>query len=288
MIPGLKELGTRGWSPYAVTVILPCRNERDSIERCVGSILSQERPKGNLEIIVVDGLSEDGTPELLARLAKEYPSLKVLTNPAQFMPAGVNIGIQAAQGRYIAIMGAHNRYASDYLSQSVRVLEDTKVDNVGGSMICEGGSHVQQAIALAHHSGFSVGGARWHDPEYEGPADTVFGGVYRREVFDRIGLFDEELVRNQDDEFNLRLVQQGGKIWHSPRIKSWYSPRRTLSALFRQYLQYGYWRVRVIQKRKAAASVRQFVPGSVRSVAGYTASCRHLVVAWLVVLAGCS
>ncbi|MGH7232098.1 MAG: glycosyltransferase family 2 protein [Nitrospiraceae bacterium] len=245
-----------------MTAVVPCRNERDYIERCVRSILGQEMPEGNLEVIVVDGLSEDGTPEVLDRLAREYPSLKVLTNPKRTMPAGVNIGIQAARGHYIAVMGAHNRYACDYLSQSVRVLEDTKADNVGGSMICEGGSHLQQAITLAHHSGFSVGGARWHDPQYEGPADTVFGGVYRREVFERIGLFDEELARNQDDELNLRLVQHGGKIWHSPRIRSWYRPRQSLKALFRQYVQYGYWRVRVVQKRKAAASVRQFVPGA--------------------------
>jgi succinoglycan biosynthesis protein ExoA len=246
---------------YAVTAIVPCRNERDSIERCVLSILDQEKCDGGIEVIVVDGLSDDGTPAILNRLAMEYPSLKVLKNPKSTMPAGVNIGIPAAGGRYIAIMGAHNRYAPDYLRQSVQALEETNADNVGGSMICEGRSHVQQAIALAHHSTFSVGGARWHNPDYEGLADTVFGGVYRREVFERIGLFDEELVRNQDDEFNLRLIQHGGKIWHSPRIRSWYSPRQSLTALFRQYVQYGYWRVRVIQKRKAAASLRQFVPG---------------------------
>lgn len=109
-------------------------------------------------------------------------------------------------------MGAHNRYAPDYLRQNVQVLEETNADNVGGSMICEGRSHVQRAIALAHHSKFSAGGASWHNPNYEGPADTVFDGVYRREVFERVGLFDEELTRNQDDEFNLRLIQRGGRV----------------------------------------------------------------------------
>ncbi len=245
-----------------VTTIVPCRNEGDSIEACLRSILSQERPGGAWELVVVDGLSDDGTSEVLSRLIEEYPSLKVIANPKRTMPSGVNLGIAAARGRYIAIMGAHNRYASDYLRQSVQVLEETKVDNVGGSMVCEGDSYVQEAIALAHHSGFSVGGARWHDPQYEGPADTVFGGVYCREVFDRIGFFDEELVRNQDDELNLRLIQHGGRIWHSPRIRSWYKPRRSLKALLQQYVQYGYWRVRVVQKRKAAASLRQYVPGT--------------------------
>jgi len=246
---------------YNVTAIVPCRNERESIKRCVLSILSQEKC-GGVEVIVVDGQSDDGTSTILKKLALEYPSLKVLTNLKRTMPTGVNIGIQAACGRYIAIMGAHNRYAPDYLRQSVQVLEEMNVDNVGGSMICEGSSHVQRAIGLAHHSRFSVGGASWHNPEYDGPAETVFGGVYRREVFERIGLLDEELVRNQDDEFNLRLIQSGGRIWHSPRIRSWYKPRQNLAALFRQYMQYGYWKVRVIQKRKAAASPRQLVPGA--------------------------
>lgn len=244
-----------------VTAIVPCRNEGDSIEACVRSLLGQEMPAGDFELIVVDGLSDDRTADVLSRLADEYPFLTIIVNAKRTMPSGVNLGIQAARGRYIAIMGGHNRYAPDYLLQSVRILEETKADNVGGSMVCEGDSYVQEAIALAHHSGFSVGGARWHDPQYEGPADTVFGGVYRREVFDRIGLFDEELVRNQDDELNLRLVQHGGSIWHSPRIKSWYKPRRSLNALLQQYVQYGYWRVRVVQKRKAAASLRQYVPG---------------------------
>jgi succinoglycan biosynthesis protein ExoA len=120
---------------------------------------------------------------------------------------------------------------------------------------------LERAIAAAHHSSFSVGGAKWHNPTYKGPADTVFGGLYRREVFDRIGLFDEELVRNQDDELNLRLVRAGGKIWQSPRIKSWYTSRGSLGSLFRQYMQYGYWKVRVIQKHKLPASVRHLVPG---------------------------
>jgi hypothetical protein len=129
-------------------------------------------------------------------------------------------------------------------------------------MLSHGESRLQKAIAIAHHSRFSVGGARWHDISYEGPADTVFGGFYRREVFERLGLFDETLVRNQDDEFNLRLLRAAGTIWQSPRIKSWYRPRADLRTLFQQYLQYGYWKVRVIQKHGMPASWRHLVPGS--------------------------
>ena len=245
----------------AISIVVPCRNEKDHIEACVRSLLAQEPPSGGFEVIVADGLSDDGTRDTLKRLAKEEPRLRVVDNPARITPCGMNAGIREARGRYIAIMGAHNRYAPDYLRQSVAVLEESGADGVGGAMVCEATSCLERAIAAAHHSPFAVGGARWRNVDYEGPADTVFGGVYRREVFDQIGLFDEELVRNQDDEFNLRLARAGGKIWQSPRIKSWYRPRGSLRVLFQQYMQYGYWKVRVIQKHRIPASVRHLVPG---------------------------
>jgi glycosyltransferase involved in cell wall biosynthesis len=244
-----------------VSVIVPCRNEKDHIEACVRSILAQDLPPDELEVLVADGMSDDGTRKILERLAQEDSRVRVIDNPNRITPCAMNVGVRAARGRYIAIMGAHNHYAPDYLRQSVQVLEQTGADNVGGAMVCEATSWLQQAIAAAHHSAFAVGGARWHDPSYEGPADTVFGGVYRREVFTRIGLFDEELVRNQDDEFNLRLIRAGGKIWQSPRIRSCYRPRNSLGSLFRQYMQYGYWKVRVIQKHTLPASARHLVPG---------------------------
>jgi len=243
-----------------VSAVIPCRNERDHIEACLRSILAQEPPLGGFEVIVVDGMSDDGTRGVLQRLAADEPRLRIVDNPAGITPCAMNAGIEAARGQYIAIMGAHNRYAPDYLRRSVEVLEATGAHNVGGAMVCEAATPIQRAMAAAHHSPFSVGGARWHNPNYEGPADTVFGGVYRREVFDSFGNFDEELVRNQDDEFNLRLTRAGRMVWQSPLIRSWYHPRGTLSALFQQYMQYGYWKVRVIQKHKLPASTRHLVP----------------------------
>jgi len=118
-----------------------------------------------------------------------------------------------------------------------------------------------KAIAAAFQSPFCTGAARGHDPSYEGEIDTVYLGCWQRDIFDRIGFFDEELARNQDDEFNLRLSRAGGKIWQSPRIKSWYAPRPSLAALFNQYVQYGYWKVRVIQKHKIPAALRHLAPG---------------------------
>jgi glycosyltransferase involved in cell wall biosynthesis len=243
-----------------VSVVVPCRNEQDHIESVVKSILAQEPPRGGFEIIVVDGMSDDGTRAILADLARRENRLRVIDNAGRITACGFNAAIRAARGRYIALLGAHATYAPEYLKTCVEVADATGADNVGGAMSCTGEAFLQKAIALAHHSPFSVGGARWHNVGYEGWADTVFGGFYERSVFERIGLFDETLVRNQDDELNLRLTRAGGKIWHSPRIRSWYHPRASLAALFRQYLQYGYWKVRVIQKHRRPASLRHLIP----------------------------
>lgn len=250
-----------GMSPL-ISAIVPCRNEKDYIEACVRSILTQDPLPGGLDLLVVDGMSDDGTRDILERLAKEDSRLRIIDNPNRITPCGMNAGIREARGRYIAIMGAHNRYAQDYLIRCLEVAGETKADNVGGAMFCEGESYLSRAVAAAHHSPFSVGGARWHDPGYEGLVDTVFGGVYRREIFNQIGVFDEELIRNQDDELNLRLTRARGKIWQSPRIKSWYHPRGSLRSLFQQYLQYGYWKVRVIQKHRLPASIRHLIPAA--------------------------
>ena len=250
---------TRDVSP-AVSVIVPCRNERDQIESALKSILTQETPPGGFEIIVADGMSDDGTREILARLAAEDSRLRIIDNPERIIPTGLNSAIRAAQGRIIIRMDAHTEYAPDYVQQCVAVLHETGADNVGGPWIARGKGFVGRATAAAFQSGFAVGGALGHQLSYEGALDTVYLGCWPVEVFERIELFDEEFVRSEDDEFNLRLTRSGGKIWQSPRIKSWYHPRESLLSLFQQQMQYGYWKVRVIQKHKIPASVRHLVP----------------------------
>jgi glycosyltransferase involved in cell wall biosynthesis len=268
----------------AVTVVVPCRNEARHIAACVYSLLAQQEPPGGYEIIVADGLSDDGTRSILETISAEASVLRVIDNPMRITPCGMNCGIKAARGRWVAIMGSHNRYAPDYLLRCWEAAERSGADNVGGAMFTEAEGLLPRAIAASHHSAFSVGGARWHDTAYEGPADTVFGGFYRREVFDRIGLFDEELVRNQDDELNLRLTRTGGKIWQTPLVKSWYQPRKSLSALFSQYTQYGYWKVRVIQKHRLPASWRHLVP--VTFVLGVLVPALALMIGLLGVMMG--
>jgi succinoglycan biosynthesis protein ExoA len=266
----------------AISVIVPCRNEADHIESCVRSILTQEAPPSGFEVIVADGMSDDGTRSILFKLAKEDSRLRVVDNPGHIVSTGLNAAIREARGSVIVRMDAHTRYASDYMRNCLVVLQTTGADNVGGPWIAEGTGIIGKAIAAAFQSPFSFGGTRGHNPDYEGIVDTVYLGCWPRHVFDRIGLFDEELVRNQDDEFNLRLARAGGKIWQSPVIRSWYRPRSSLFSLFKQYMQYGYWKVRVIQKHRLPASFRHLVPAAfvLLLIALTLASFFWLVAAW--------
>ena len=248
--------------PVTVSVVIPCRNEKDHIENCLRSILAQDGYGENFEVLVADGCSDDGTHEIVKEFASKHPQVRLVTNHGRIVSTGLNAAIQEASGKVIVRIDAHTEYAPDYIRQCVAVLRKTGADNVGGPAATTSGGYMQSAICAAYHSPFSVGGARFHNVNYEGYVDTVPYGCWRRETFERIGLFDEQLVRNQDDEFNLRLIRAGGKIWQSPLIKSWYKPRPSLVLLFNQYKQYGYWKVRVLQKHKIPASLRHLVPGA--------------------------
>lgn len=244
-----------------VSIVMPCRNEAGHIEDCLHSVLALEQPAGGMEVIIADGMSDDGTGEILAQIALRDSHIRIIENHGKIVSTGLNAAIRAARGEIIIRMDAHTEYASDYIRQCIQVLRETGADNVGGAARTRAHTYLQKAIAVAYHSPFSVGGARFHDELYEGYLDTIPYGCWRKETLLRLGLFDEELVRNQDDELNLRLIRSGGKIWQSPDIKSWYYPRSSLLALFKQYMQYGYWKVRVIQKHRLPASIRHLVPG---------------------------
>jgi glycosyltransferase involved in cell wall biosynthesis len=249
-------------TPPLVSIVLPCRNEAGHIEACLGSILGQEPPEGGFEVIVADGMSSDGTREYLEGMARRHPQLRLLNNSGRIVSTGLNAAILAARGDIILRMDAHTTYAPDYLRQCVAVMKETGADNVGGPMQTRADTFLEQAIRAVFHCAWAVGGARSHQPDYEGWVDTVIYGCWRRGVFERVGLFDEELVRNQDDEHNLRLRRSGGRVYQSPRIRSWYQVRGSLRTLFRQYMQYGYWKVLVIRKHRLPASLRHIVPGA--------------------------
>jgi succinoglycan biosynthesis protein ExoA len=245
-----------------ISIIVPCRNESAHIVRLLECLRGQEWAGAEWEAIIADGMSDDGTRETLERYAAADSRISVIANPERIVSTGLNRAIRASRGDIIIRMDAHSEYAPDYVRQCVRVLEETGADNVGGPARTKARGLLGRAIAAAYHSPYSTGGARFHDEAFEGPADTVVYGCWRKETLIAIGLFDESLVRNQDDELNLRIARSGGKLWQSPKIRSWYQPRNSLAALFRQYFQYGFWKVAVILKHKLPASVRHLVPGA--------------------------
>lgn len=252
---------SNGSHPH-VSIVLVCRNEQDYIQPCLTSALDQEAPEGGFEIIVADGMSTDGTREYLDEMAERHTQIRVLENSGRIVSTGLNAAIRAARGHIIVRMDAHTEYAPDYVRQCLEVMRETGADNVGGPMRTLADTYMERAIQAVFHSPFAVGGALSHRADFEGYVDTVIYGCWKRSVFDRVGYFDEDLVRNQDDEHNLRLTRAGGKIYQSKRIRSWYHVRGSLKSLFRQHMQYGYWKALVIRKHRMPASIRHLVPGA--------------------------
>jgi glycosyltransferase involved in cell wall biosynthesis len=244
-----------------ISVITPCRNESRYIRAFLDTLLAQQlEPGQELEILVADGMSDDGTTAILAEYSAQHPLVRVIENPGRIVSTGLNAAIEASNGELIVRMDAHTTYAPDYIRECVRAIAVSNADNVGGPWVAEGRGWIGRAIASAFRVRFCTGGGKAHDPDYEGEVDTVYLGCWPRRVFAKVGLFDPGLVRNQDDEFNLRLHRAGGKVWQSPRIKSAYSSRGSLKGVFRQYMQYGFWKVAVMRKHAGLASMRQMVP----------------------------
>ncbi|HVQ38830.1 MAG TPA: glycosyltransferase family 2 protein [Pyrinomonadaceae bacterium] len=245
-----------------VSVIMPVCNEGEFIERTLEAVLTQDYASDLLEVLIADGMSTDATRKLITDVAARHPEIPVtiLDNPGRRASTGLNVALQAARGDVIVRVDGHTIIEPDYVRQCVALLESREAQNVGGRMTAMGSSPFARAVALATSSWFGVGGARFHYSEREEWVDTVYLGAWPRELFQRVGLFDEEMVRNQDDEFNYRLLAHGGKILLSPKIKSRYYNRTSVQSLWSQYFQYGYWKVRVMQKHPLQMRLRQLAP----------------------------
>ena len=247
--------------PVLVSIVVPCRNERAHLEPFLSSVFAQRLPADTaFEVLVADGDSDDGTREHLETFTRDEPRLKVIGNPQRIVSTGLNRAIAAAAGDVIVRMDVHTDYAPDYVAQCVHALRETGATCVGGAWQPVGRRGRQGAIARAFQSRFGSGGAASRRADYDGEVDTVYLGAWRREDLLRLGGFDETLVRNQDDELNLRIVRSGGRVWQSAAIRSRYTPRDSFAALFRQFYQYGYWKVPVIRKHRLPASPRHLVP----------------------------
>ena len=259
-------------TPGLISIVVPCRNEAGYIDAFLDSALGQQLPAGvQLEVLVADGRSDDGTRDRLALRAQADARLRVIDNPARITSAALNLGIQAARGATIVRMDVHTTYAPDYAAQCLQALRETGAACVGGPWVPTGSGWPQAAIAAAFESRFGSGGAASRRTDFNGVVDTVYLGAWPRAQLLAVGGFDEALVRNQDDELALRITRAGGTVWQSSAIRSRYAPRASFVALFRQFHQYGYWKVPVIRKHRLPASPRHLVPFAFVAVLGVLA-----------------
>lgn len=248
-----------------VSVILPCLNEARVIGSCLESIIENKYPKEQLELLVVDGQSNDGTRDIVGEFSKRFPWIRLLDNNRRITPAALNIGIQSSRGHMVVRMDAHTVYPPDYILKLVEWIERSKADNVGGICITQPANQTPkaQAIAVGLSHPWGVGNSHFRigatAPKW---VDTVPFGCFRKEVFDKIGLFDERLIRNQDDEFNHRLIKSGGRILLVPEIVSYYTARESLGQLWMMYYQYGYFKPLAVRTIGAVMTLRQLVPSA--------------------------
>lgn len=246
-----------------VTSVIPCRNEVRYIGQCLESLIGCDYPKDRLEVLVCDGMSDDGTRDIVAGYAARHGFIRLVDNPERITPCAMNAGIRESRGDVIMPMGAHAVYSPSYISQLVAALEQTGADNVGGVLVTlpANGRPLARALAVGLSHPFGVGNSYFRIGAAERRlVDTVPFGCYRRAVFDRIGMFDPELVRNQDDELNGRLVKQGGRIMLIPEVVSHYYARGSLGQVARMFYQYGYFKPLAAWKVGQIMTVRQLVP----------------------------
>lgn len=244
-----------------VSIIIPIRNEAAFIARNLEAVLAQDYPAEKLEVIVADGMSTDGTRKILEMLQARQPRLYLIDNPGEIVSTGLNAAVSAASGEIIIRLDGHSLIAADFVRESVAVLrEHPEAWSAGGPILHAGETTFGKAVAVAMSHWLGVGNASHRFPDFEGYAEGAAFPAIWRWVFERIGNFDEQLVRNQDDEFNYRISRAGGRVYVSPRIRYTYFVRERVSRLFKQYYQYGFWRIPVIRKHRRPTTWRQLVP----------------------------
>ena len=243
-----------------VSIVMPVLNEEKYIDKCIESVLKQDYPKDDLEFILVDGYSEDNTEQIIRSYMKKYDFIRLCKNINKTVQYALNIGIKASRGEYIVRMDAHAEYADDYVSKCMEYLEKTDAVNVGGPTVARGKNPIQKVVAAAYHSKFALGGGKIHMEDFEGYADTVFPGAFKKDYLFKIGLYDERLPRNEDDDLNFRINETGGKVYVTPKIRCIYYPRDNYTSLFKQHYEYGLWKVAVIKKHKRPARITHLVP----------------------------
>lgn len=247
-----------------VSIIVPCYNEQSTIRLLLEAIHAQTYPLDAMTVIIADGMSTDDTRIVIEQFEREFPELKitVIDNPQRTIPAGLNRAIDTSQGDIIIRLDAHSIPQSDYVERCVKRIQANSGENIGGVWdIRPRSSHwIARGIAAAAGHPFGVGDAKYRYASTPGEVDTVPFGAYRRSLISRIGKFDENLLTNEDYEFNVRVRESGGRVFLDPEIRSIYFSRATLGELARQYWRYGYWKVRMLRRYPNSIRWRQIIP----------------------------
>ncbi len=244
-----------------VSVVIPCRNEAKYIAACLESILACGQPHDAMEIVVADGCSDDDTPVIVRSYAAKYPFIRLLRNEGRTVPFALNLALRHTSASIIVRMDAHATMDKNYIQYGLDVLAaHPEVGNVGGIFVNNFENEQAKCIANAMGHPFGVGNASFRLADKDGYVDTVPYGIFRREVFEKVGLYDLQLTRNQDDELNYRIEQGGFKIYLDRKIRVLYTVRGSFQKLWKQYYQYGYFKVLVNRKHKTVTSVRQLIP----------------------------
>jgi succinoglycan biosynthesis protein ExoA len=277
----------RVWPP--VSVVMPVLNEEAHLATAVRHILAQTYA-GPLELVIALGPSRDGTDRVARELAAGDPRITLVRNPSGRTPAGLNAAVRAARHDIIARVDGHGLLVPGYVERAVELLQSTGAANVGGLMVAVGVSGFEQAVARAYSSRVGLGGGRFHVGGEEGPADSVYLGVFRREVLEGLGGFDEHFHRAQDWELNHRIRSSGGVVWFSPDLGVTYRPRSSWVDLVQQFFHTGRWRREVIRQHPETVSLRYLAPptvtaavlgGTVAGVVGSLAGVPALRWGWL-------
>jgi glycosyltransferase involved in cell wall biosynthesis len=243
-----------------VSIVIPLLNEIEMIERCIQSILVQDYPIDLIEIIAVDGMSRDGSRERVAEYALRYPNVKLLDNPLQRTPIALNIGVRKAIGSVIIILGAHTRIKYDFISINIHYMKKYNYYCVGGTQVNVGDTFFQRAAGYAMGSIFGIPSAPYRFLENDGFVDTVAYAAYNKELFEQVGYFDEEHIISEDAEFNWRIRRFGHKIFYTPKIVTFYYPRKTFGRLFKQFYNYGILRVNMFKKHSYSFKLFHLAP----------------------------
>jgi len=243
-----------------VSVVIPMLNESEAIARCLDSIFRQDYPRSRVEMVVADGGSTDGAREKVESLSRLHRNLRIVENPGRRTPCGLNAGIKKARGEIVIILGAHTRIKVDFVRRNVEAMERKQVNCTGGTQVNVGETFTQKAIGIAMGSPFGLASAPYRFSKNEQFVDTVVYAAYRRSLFDEVGLFDEELFISEDAEMNWRIRKAGHRIFYSPKIVSYYYPRKTVKGLFKQLFRYGILRVNVMKKHLDAVKWIHLVP----------------------------